>query len=52
LDKSAGEALQQIQDKGYLEPYADSLRQKIAVGINFSSTERRIVEWEAVELYF
>ena len=49
LDKSAGEALQQIQDKGYLEPYADSPRQKIAVGINFSSTERRIVEWEAAE---
>ncbi|WP_421949422.1 AAA family ATPase [Phaeodactylibacter xiamenensis] len=50
LDKSAGEALRQIQDKGYLEPYTNSLRQKIAVGINFSSTERRIVEWEAVEL--
>jgi hypothetical protein len=50
LDKSAGEALRQIQDKGYLEPYADSPRQKNAVGINFSSAERRIVKWEAAEL--
>jgi len=47
LDKSAGEALEQIRDKGYLQPYADSPKQKMAVGVNFSSEERRIVEWEA-----
>ncbi len=46
LDKNAGEALEQIRDKGYLQPYADSPKQKMAVGVNFSSEERRIVEWE------
>jgi hypothetical protein len=47
FDKSADEALEQIRDKGYLQPYADSPKQKMAVGVNFSSEERRIVEWEA-----
>ncbi|MCB0595127.1 MAG: ATP-binding protein [Lewinellaceae bacterium] len=45
LDKTAGEALQQIKDKGYLAPYLDSPKQKIAVGINFSTKEKRVVEW-------
>lgn len=47
LDKSADEALQQIGDKGYLEPYADSPKEKIAVGVNFSSELRKVAEWEA-----
>jgi hypothetical protein len=45
LDKSAAEALQQIRDKGYLAPYADSAKTKIAVGANFSSKTKRIDEW-------
>ncbi len=48
LDKTAEEALQQIYDRGYLEPYADSEKERIAVGINFS-TEKKQVEgylWE------
>lgn len=47
LDKSATEALQQVFDKGYLQPYADSPKQRIAVGMNFSSEERAVVEWES-----
>ena len=46
LDKSAEEALQQIREKGYLAPYADSPKEKIAVGVNFSSAERHVVEWK------
>ena len=45
LDKSATEALQQIHDKGYLAPYADLAKTKIAVGANFSSKTKRIEEW-------
>lgn len=46
LDKSAEEALRQIREKGYLAPYVDSPKEKIAVGVNFSSEERRVVEWK------
>lgn len=46
LDKSAAEALQQIKDKGYLAPYADSPKEKIAVGLNFSSELHKVAEWE------
>ncbi len=44
-DKSAAEALQQIHDKGYLEPYADSAKAKIAIGANFSSVTKQIEGW-------
>ncbi len=47
LDKSAAEALQQVFDRGYLQPYADSPKQRIAVGLNFSSEERAVVAWES-----
>ena len=50
LDKSADEALQQIRGKGYLEPYADSPKEKIAVGVNFSSEERKITDWKVEAL--
>ncbi|MFM9951848.1 MAG: AAA family ATPase [Saprospiraceae bacterium] len=49
LDKSAAEALQQIQDKGYLTPYADSKKGKIAIGANFSSATKQIDEWKVLE---
>jgi hypothetical protein len=45
LDKPAAEALQQIEDKGYLEPYADSGKERLAVGVSFSSEERKVVDW-------
>lgn len=49
LDKSAAEALQQIQDKGYLTPYTDSKKRKIAIGANFSSATKQIDEWKVWE---
>ena len=49
LDKSAAEALRQIEEKGYLSPWADSPKEKIAVGVNFSSKEKRVAEWEAAD---
>ncbi len=46
LDKSAEEALRQIEEKGYLTPYADSPKEKIAVGVSFSSNEKQVEEWD------
>jgi hypothetical protein len=45
LDGSAEEALQQIREKGYLAPYLDSEKEKVAVGINFSTEEKAVEEW-------
>ena len=45
LDKSAGEALQQIKDKGYHLPFATDPRTKTLIGVNFSSETRGISEW-------
>ncbi len=42
LDKTAQEALDQIFVKKYLQPYQSDLRQKVAIGINFSSEKREI----------
>ncbi len=48
-EKSADEALRQIEEKGYLAPWADSPKEKIAVGVNFNSKEKRVEEWEAAD---
>lgn len=45
LDHTAAEALQQIEAKGYAEPYMADGRKIVKVGINFSSKERNITEW-------
>lgn len=45
LDASASEALNQIFEKGYLQPYAADGRKKIAVGVEFSSKQREIVDF-------
>ena len=50
LDQSAEEALRQIKDRGYLSPFMDSPKEKIAVGINFSTAEKRVVEWRVEEM--
>ncbi|MCO6488590.1 MAG: ATP-binding protein [Phaeodactylibacter sp.] len=42
LDKSAEDALRQIKEKGYLAPFADAPQEKIAVGINFSTADKRV----------
>ncbi|HMQ50091.1 MAG TPA: PD-(D/E)XK nuclease domain-containing protein, partial [Saprospiraceae bacterium] len=46
LDKPVSEAMQQIRDRGYLTPYADSPKEKIAVGMGFSKADKAVVEWE------
>ena len=49
LDKSADEALQQIEDKGYAQPYAVDPRRLYKIGVNFNSERRCIGEWKIVE---
>lgn len=44
-DKSAREALDQIERKEYALPWAVDARQVIGIGINYSSEKRRIDEW-------
>ena len=45
LDGSADAALQQIVDKGYLAPYQGSPKEKVAVGINFSTEQKAVEGW-------
>ncbi len=45
LDKSAEEALAQINSKDYLVPYTLDNRKTIKVGINFSSETRTLDSW-------
>jgi len=42
LDQSPEAALQQIRDKGYAEAWQSDPREKILLGVNFSSVERNI----------
>ena len=49
-DGTALEALEQIIEKNYLQPYEADKRQKIALGISFSSAERRISQYLVREL--
>ena len=49
LDKSAEEALAQIEAKGYAQPFADDDRHLFKIGINFSTDTRRIDDWKIVE---
>lgn len=44
-DKSAAEALAQINDRGYAEPYLKDGRRIVKVGVNFSPETRNIAEW-------
>ncbi len=44
-DKSAEEALRQIEDKGYAKPYAADRRKLIKIGVNFDSKERTVTDW-------
>ena len=45
LDGSAEEALRQINEKGYANPYAADKRELFKIGVNFSSETRGISEW-------
>ena len=44
-DEAAENALAQIDSQGYAKPYASDKRRLFKIGVNFSSTERNIVEW-------
>ena len=46
MDASADEALRQIEEKGYAEPFVADLRKLFKIGVNFSSATRRIEEWK------
>ncbi len=51
LDKSAQEAIVQIQEKGCAERFGNEERKLIALGINFSSETKSVKNWEALELF-
>ena len=42
---SAAEALAQIRERGYLVPYADDSRERVAVGVSFDAERRCVGEW-------
>ena len=46
LNKTAAVALQQIKDKGYAEKYRADPRDKMMLGINFSSDTKSVEGWE------
>lgn len=48
-DKTAAEALAQIDRCGYADPYKNDGRHIVKVGINFGSHERNITEWISVD---
>ncbi|MBQ9277212.1 MAG: ATP-binding protein [Lachnospiraceae bacterium] len=45
-NKSADEALNQIDDKGYAVPYAADKRMLYKIGVNFDTTSKNIIEWK------
>ena len=49
MDKSAQDALNQIDDKGYMIPFRKDGRKLFKIGVCISSEERTISEWRVVE---
>ena len=49
MDKTAEEALAQIEAKGYAKPFAGDSRRIFKIGINFSTATRRIDDWKITE---
>ena len=49
VGKSAREALEQIEAKGYAAPYAADKRQVFKIGVSFDGEERKLAEWEVRE---
>ena len=50
LDGSAEEALRQIEEKNYAQPYLADKRKVICIGVNFSSETRTVEEWREVTI--
>lgn len=49
FDKTAEEAVRQIDEKGYLIPYSTDGKKLVKVGINYSSKDRTINHWKVIE---
>ncbi len=49
VDKSAEEALAQIDEKCYMLPYHSEGKRLVKIGISFDSTQRTISEWKIKE---
>ena len=47
-DSTPDEALAQIEEKGYARPFADDPRRVFRIGVNFSTSARRIDGWKVV----
>ena len=47
-DSTPDEALAQIEEKGYARPFTDSQRKIFKIGVNFSTSARRIDGWKVV----
>ena len=47
-DSTPDEALAQIEEKGYARPFADDRRRIFRVGVNFSTSARRIDGWKII----
>jgi hypothetical protein len=50
LNSTAEKALEQILEKGYLQPYKSDKRKCVAIGINFSSEDRKIKDYLVKEI--
>ena len=48
IDKSADEALAQIEEKQYAKPFEQDPRKLYKIGVNFSTATRRIESWKVV----
>lgn len=46
IDRSADEALRQIEDKGYAKAFSADRRKVFKIGVNFSKATRRIDDWK------
>ena len=51
LNATARQALDQVLEKEYLRPYQTDERRKVAIGINFSSEDRKVKGYLVNELY-
>ena len=49
INKSAEDALKQIDEKGYMLPYAADGRKLVKCGISFSTETRTIEDWAICE---
>ncbi len=48
-DSTPDEALRQIEERGYARPFADDRRKTFKIGVNFSTSARRIDGWKVAE---